>query len=179
MGDVFISANILVVIDMQNDFITGSLGSKDAILILPKIINKVKNYNVGNIYVTMDTHDSDYLNTLEGKKLPVVHCIKETKGWNIPTELYNYIRNSNIIEKPSFASFDLCEKLFLRSQMENIEIEIVGVCTDICVISNALLLKSKMPNTKISVDSSCCAGTSLDAHSYAIKIMKTCLMDIL
>ncbi len=179
IGDIISLTSILVIIDMQNDFITGSLGTENAISVLPKVINKAKSYDYGNIYVTMDTHNSDYLNTLEGKKLPILHCIKGTDGWNIPTELYNYVHNSNIIEKSSFASFNLAEKLFLRSQVESIEIELTGVCTDICVISNALLLRSKMPNVKISVDPSCCAGTSVNAHNYAIEIMKMCQIDIL
>lgn len=169
---------ILIVVDMQKDFIDGSLGTKEAVSIVPSVIKKIETYeqNGGVIYYTMDTHFEDYLETPEGKKLPVQHCIKNTEGWKIPE---NILRNhNNIYEKYTFGSKDLFDDL--KKNEEEIEsIELIGLCTDICVVSNTLLAKAYFPNVKIMVDASCCAGVTPKSHEDALNTMKMCQIDIL
>lgn len=162
----------LIVIDMQNDFITGSLGTKQAEEITKNVIDKVHEYqNAGlEIIYTRDTHGEDYLETPEGKKLPVVHCVKGTKGWEIAPGVY--AENSLVIDKPTFGYLG-----WNRFDFE--EIEIVGLCTDICVVSNALILKAMFPSAKISVDSSCCAGVTPESHEAALETMKMCQIDVI
>ena len=162
----------LIVIDMQNDFITDALGTKEAQAIVANVKNKIEAYNeAGNrIIYTRDTHGEDYLDTPEGKKLPVVHCVIGTKGWEIADGLY--VPGCQIIDKPSFGwtGWD---------KMEFDEIEIVGLCTDICVVSNALILKATFPDAKISVDASCCAGVTPESHAAALTTMKMCQIDVI
>ena len=162
----------LIVIDMQNDFITDALGTKEAQAIVANVKNKIEAYNeAGNrIIYTRDTHGEDYLDTPEGKKLPVVHCVIGTKGWEIADGLY--VPGCEIIDKPSFGwtGWD---------KMEFDEIEIVGLCTDICVVSNALILKATFPDAKISVDASCCAGVTPESHVAALTTMKMCQIDVI
>lgn len=169
---------ILIVVDMQKDFIDGSLGTKEAVSIVPSVIKKIETYeqNGGVIYYTMDTHFEDYLETPEGKKLPVQHCIKNTEGWKIPE---NILRNhNNIYKKYTFGSKDLFDDL--KKNEEEIEsIELIGLCTDICVVSNTLLAKAYFPNVKIMVDASCCAGVTPKSHEDALNTMKMCQIDIL
>ena len=173
----------LIVIDMQNDFITGALGTERAKEILPNVIDKVKNYD-GRVYYTQDTHSPDtYFDTEEGKKLPILHCIPNTDGWNLPKELYDSIakKDHDSVRKSTFASEELVNKLRdfdFENSCRIEEIEIVGVCTNICVISNALLIKSYMPEIPIKVDASCCAGSSVDAHNRALKVMEDCHIDV-
>lgn len=164
---------VLVVVDMQNDFIDGSLGTKEAAAILPKVVEKVKQAKMEGtaILFTKDTHGVDYLTTSEGKKLPVEHCIKPTFGWEINERLLPYAEE--IIEKKTFGSIGLPDRV---SAYE--EIELVGVCTDICVISNALILKAYFPEKAISVDSACCAGVTPDTHNNALEAMKMCQITI-
>ena len=163
----------LIVVDMQKDFITGSLGSELAEKIVPYVVEKVKNFD-GKVIFTRDTHFADYMKTQEGKKLPVEHCIKGTDGWNIPKDILR--NNNNVIEKYTFGSVDLFEKL---KKINNIEsIELIGLCTDICVVSNALLAKANFPNIQITVDSTCCAGVTPESHNKAIDTMKMCQIDI-
>lgn len=169
---------ILVVIDMQNDFINGSLGTKEAESIVPNVINKIKEYEPKNIYATRDTHYENYLETSEGKNLPVAHCIKDSEGWKINNEIMQELSESKIIDKITFGSTDLADVLFARNDKSDIEIELVGLCTDICVVSNALLLKARMPETHISVDSACCAGVTPESHDAALTTMKMCQIDI-
>ena len=165
---------VLIVVDMQNDFIDGSLGSNEAKSIVPNVINKIKEYENELIYFTKDTHFENYLETPEGKKLPVKHCVKGTNGWDIPNEILN--NHKNIIEKYTFGSVELFEKL---KEIDNIEsIELIGLCTDICVVSNVLLAKAYFPNLQIIVDSTCCAGVTPDSHQKAIDTMKMCQIDI-
>ena len=165
---------VLIVVDMQNDFIDGSLGSVEAKNIVPNVINKIKEYENELIYFTKDTHFEDYLDTPEGKKLPVKHCIKGTTGWNIPNEILG--NNKNIIEKYTFGSVELFEKL---KEFNNIEsIELIGLCTDICVVSNVLLTKAYFPNIQIIVDSKCCAGVTPQSHQKALDTMQMCQIDI-
>ena len=162
----------LIVIDMQNDFIDGSLGTKEAQAIVANAAAKIKEYHDrgDEIIFTRDTHGEDYLDTPEGKKLPVIHCIKGTSGWEIANGLY--IDGSQCIDKPSFGWTHWDEYHFE-------EIELIGLCTDICVVSNALILKAQFPNAKISVDASCCAGVTPQSHEAALLTMKMCQIDIL
>jgi Amidases related to nicotinamidase len=177
--------NILVVIDMQNDFIDGSLGTKEAVAIIPNVIKKIKNFQ-GEILVTKDTHQNEYLNTLEGKKLPVVHCIKDTNGWELNGDIEKALsdRGGKVFQKPTFGSVELAEYIKELIDNKNIEasairIELIGVCTDICVISNSLLLKAYFPEANIIVDSDCCAGVTPDTHNNALEAMKMCQIEVL
>lgn len=166
--------DILVVIDMQNDFINGSLGTQEAQCIVEKVADKIKNFN-GKVIFTRDTHDDSYLSTQEGAILPVNHCIKGTDGWQIHPMLIPLA--ATVIDKPTFGSVQLAQ---LLADMDDIsEITLVGLCTDICVISNALLLKSYMPEVPISVDASCCAGVTPQSHKNALEAMKCCQINII
>lgn len=170
----------LVVIDMQNDFITGSLGTKEAQAVLPGVIDKVKNWD-GKVIFTKDTHASDYLNTQEGRKLPVKHCIMGESGWYLAEQLEKIIEESGwkIYNKPTFGSVELASELRDENDREAIdEIEVCGLCTDICVISNALLFKAFMPETPISVDAACCAGVTPESHLNALEAMKMCQITV-
>ena len=157
----------LIVVDMQNDFIDGSLGTKEAQAIVPNVKKKIQEYkNRGDeIIFTRDTHQSDYLDTPEGKKLPVVHCIKGTKGWQIADGLE--VEGCTYIDKPTFGWTHWNERTCQ-------EIEMVGLCTDICVVSNALILKATFPSVEITVDASCCAGVTPQTHLAALETMKMC-----
>lgn len=164
----------LIVVDMQNDFIRGSLGSKLAEAIVPNVVEKVKKFE-GQIVFTRDTHDADYMQTQEGNKLPVEHCIKDTDGWQICDELKPFV--SAVVDKITFGSMELPE--ILKGYSEEIdEIEICGLCTDICVISNAMILKATYPEAKITVDSNCCAGVSVESHNTALDAMKAVQIEI-
>lgn len=169
---------VLVVVDMQNDFIDGSLGTQEAQEIVSTVENKLKKEKENGtiIFATQDTHYDNYLNTLEGNKLPVLHCIKDTKGWEINKFLTPYIEKENIIEKNTFGSDRLVEKL---KEINPDEIELLGLCTDICVISNALLLRAAFPNTPIIVEENCCAGVTPEKHDAAIETMRSCQIDII
>lgn len=161
----------LIVIDMQKDFIDGSLGTKEAVFIVDKVKEKIKQYkeNGDQIIYTRDTHPENYLETREGKYLPVVHCVKESEGWLIPEELR--VEGCEVIDKPSFG-YTGWEKYNFE------EIEIIGLCTDICVVSNALILKALYPEIKITVDASCCAGVTQESHKAALLTMKMCQIEI-
>ncbi len=170
---------ILVVIDMQKDFVDGSLGSKEAVAIVPNVVEKVKNWD-GEIYFTRDTHQPDYMQTQEGKNLPVEHCIKGTEGWEIIPELRSFAEPSMIWDKPTFGSIELARFLEEKANRGEIEaIEMVGLCTDICVVSNALLIKALMPEMPISVDASCCAGVTPQKHDAALETMRSCQVAVL
>lgn len=165
----------LIVVDMQVDFITGSLGSKDAKAIVPAVVNKVENF-AGRVIFTRDTHFDNYLQTQEGRKLPVVHCIKDTAGWQICDELKPYVKT--VVDKETFASMDLPR--IIKDFGENIEkIELCGLCTDICVISNAMILKAAFPETPVEVDADCCAGVNRERHNTALDAMRAVQIEIL
>lgn len=165
----------LIAVDMQVDFITGSLGSKLAEAIVPNVVEKVKNFD-GKVIFTRDTHFSDYMKTREGKKLPVMHCIKDTDGWQICDELKPYVKTA--VDKVTFGSMDLPD--IIKGCGDEIEeIELCGLCTDICVISNAMILKSAFPEVKITVDSKCCAGVSEESHNIALDAMRGVQIDII
>ena len=170
---------ILVVIDMQNDFIDGALGTAEAVGIVDKVVKKIRNYPADCIYATRDTHGEDYLETAEGKKLPVAHCIKGTEGWKLHPGLEALVDPSHIIDKPTFGSLELMETLSRENQKEPLEIELAGLCTDICVVSNALLLKAAMPECIIRVDPSCCAGVTKESHQAALKTMEMCQVEVM
>lgn len=163
---------ILIVVDMQNDFIDGALGTKEAEKIVANVKEKIDTYRSNNdeVIFTRDTHFDDYLETQEGKNLPVKHCIKDTFGWQISSKLD--VADSVIIDKLTFGSTKLME--YLLSKQNISEIQLVGLCTDICVISNAFLLKAALPEVLISVDSRCCAGVTPESHNRALESMKTC-----
>jgi nicotinamidase-related amidase len=164
---------------MQNDFVDGALGSDEAVKIVPLVCEKIKNFD-GQIIVTYDTHLEDYMSTLEGEKLPVPHCIKETYGWQLNEKVKEALDGKDYfeIEKPSFGSLDLPEVIRKLSGFEDFEIELLGLCTDICVVSNALILKANFPENRISVDSSCSAGVTVDSHNAALTTMKMCQIDV-
>ena len=169
---------ILAVIDMQNDFIDGALGTAEAAGIVKKVVDKIRSYPADCIYATRDTHGEDYMETSEGRYLPVKHCIKGTKGWEIRPEVAKAMPQAVIIDKPTFGSKELARRLFEESQKEEIEIELAGLCTDICVVTNALLLKTELPEVKISVDASCCAGVTPESHEAALLTMKMCQIEV-
>lgn len=156
---------ILIVVDMQNDFISGSLGSNAAKEIVPKVLHKIKSFD-GRIIFTRDTHSSKYLTTREGRLLPVEHCIKYSNGWQICDELKEFV--TEIVDKTTFGSYDLPKVIGENPD----EIELCGLCTDICVISNAMILKAAYPETDIIIDSSCCAGVTPDSHKTALDAMR-------
>lgn len=170
---------ILVVVDMQNDFIDGALGTAEAKKIVNRVIDKIHNYAGDCIYATRDTHGENYLETSEGKYLPVKHCIKGTEGWEIRKEVALAMPEAVIVDKPTFGSEELAQRLQEENNREKIEIELAGLCTDICVVTNALLLKTRLPEVKISVDASCCAGVTPESHKAALLTMKMCQIDIL
>ena len=168
---------ILIVIDMQKDFIDGSLGTKEALEIVPNVIKKIKTYDKQNVYATKDTHfDDKYLETQEGKNLRVKHCLKGSEGIEIYKGIKELIDPNHIYEKYTFGSVDLANHIKYLYNKENgkIELEIIGLCTDICVISNALLLKAFIPEIKISLDKTCCAGVTKEKHEAALETMKSC-----
>lgn len=167
---------VLCVIDMQNDFIDGALGTAEAVAIVGNVRDKIDIYrkNGDTVIFTRDTHYDNYMDTAEGAKLPVPHCIKDSYGWQISSALE--VGESKVIDKPTFGSVELGNYV---SSLENAqEIEIIGLCTDICVISNALLLKAAMTEVPISVDSACCAGVTPESHSNALAAMKMCQIEI-
>ena len=182
---------ILTVIDTQNDFISGSLKNEEAIKAVTNIVKKIDNFDGDVIYVTQDTHDPDYLYTPEGNKLPVVHCVNRSNGWMINKDVQNalndaYLRGIDVIyvEKPTFGSFDLIdyikEDIDKCDEYEKVNIEFVGFCTDICVVSNVLIAKAAFyDRAKIQVDASCCAGVTPESHKAALLTMKMCQVDII
>lgn len=171
----------LIVVDMQNDFVYGSLGTKEARAIVPSIELKICQYSEnedGRIAFTTDTHSHDYLSTLEGKYLPIEHCIFGSNGWRIIDELFGYAMNADHHCNKQTFGYDDWEGVFANGRCIE-SIELIGVCTDICVVSNALILKSLYPEIPIIVDASCCAGTTPDNHRAALQVMKSCQIDII
>ena len=164
----------LIVVDMQKDFIDGSLGTKEAVAIVPNVIRKIEEYrkNGDKIIFTMDTHSENYIDTNEGKHLPVVHCIKGSYGWKIPEDIL--VSEGTVIEKPSFGFTKWNE--YGLEEMD--EIELIGLCTDICVVSNALILKALFPEKRIAVDPACCAGVTAESHNAALTTMKMCQIEL-
>jgi len=173
---------LLIVVDMQNDFIDGTLGTPEAENIVKKVVNKITEYEKAGstIIFTMDTHFEDYLNSFEGKNLPVAHCIKDTHGWQISDAITTCIDLSKykIYEKNTFGSSDLAKDLLNGIYNTITSVEIIGICTDICVISNAMLVKTMLSETPITVDASCCAGVTPNSHQNALEAMKMCHIEV-
>jgi len=179
---------ILVVVDMQNDFIEGPLGTPEAVAVVDEVVKRIEGSTHELILFTKDTHQDDYLETPEGKKLPVIHCVEGTKGWETNEKTLQAWTNhestirlpeleNNTFNKPAFGSVDLVD--FLTSYSEPIdEIELLGVCTDICVISNAIMIKNTLPHIKVSVNAKCCAGVTPQSHQEALNVMAMCQIDI-
>ena len=170
----------LVVVDIQKDFVDGSLGSAEAVAMVPAAVRKIKDFD-GHIFVTYDTHSDDYLDTAEGKKLPVKHCIKGTKGWALDKKIEKALQGKDFtpVEKRTFGSVDLPRLIKKAAGRGMFSVELIGLCTDICVVSNALLLKAAFPEAEISVDASCCAGVTPQLHDAALSVMRSCQIDII
>ena len=166
---------LLVVVDMQNDFIDGALGTPEAVAIVPYVRELISRFD-GKIFFTRDTHFSDYSDTQEGKHLPVPHCIKDTHGWQIRAEL-DVLRRTEAIDKLTFGSKELVDVIASERDVESVTF--VGLCTDICVISNVLLVKAFFPELPLAVDAKGCAGVSPQSHLNALNAMKMCQIDIL
>ncbi len=173
---------VLVIVDMQNDFIDGALANKEALASVDKICDLIRNFK-GLIVFTRDTHDKNYLETKEGKNLPIVHCLKDTYGWQINSKIYNEAeKNKNatikIVDKTSFGSIKtLYEEIELNGKPS--EILLCGTCTDICVISNALILKAYYPEVKMAIVKECSSGLTIDKHNAALDVMSSCQIEII
>lgn len=171
---------ILIVVDMQNDFVNGSLGTAEAVAILPKVEKKVRDFE-GRVIFTKDTHFEDYADTQEGKLLPVAHCVKGTDGWNLAGNLEQIKeeKNADMYEKLTFGCRKLAEDLTVLDAEEKIDsIELIGVCTDICVVSNALMIKAFLPEIPMRVDASCCGGVTPEKHEAALETMRSCQIEV-
>lgn len=172
---------ILVVVDMQNDFTYGALRNEDAIAIIPEVVAHVNAFD-GEIIFTRDTHGEDYMQTQEGRKLPVPHCIKGSEGWEIVPELdkIRVEKGCKVYDKPTFGCVELAADITkMHAQNPIDEVEFIGVCTDICVISNAMLVKAAIPDVTIKVTASCCAGVTKESHDTALRAMAGCQMEII
>ena len=167
--------HFLIVVDMQKDFVDGSLGSQEAREIVPRVADKILNFD-GQIFATLDTHSQNYLQTAEGRSLPVPHCIKGTPGWMLDDEIAAALEQKDVtkVEKLTFGSVLLPRLLYQAANGEPFAVELVGLCTDICVVSNALMLKANFPEMEISVDSACCAGVTPESHAAALTTMRSC-----
>lgn len=172
--------NIFVVVDMQKDFVDGALGTAEAVAVAPRIARKIKDFD-GDIIVTYDTHTEDYMNTAEGKNLPVPHCIKGTAGWELDSAVAAALEGKNytVVEKPTFGSVKLPDIVKEIAAGEDFAIELAGLCTDICVVSNAMLLKAAFPEVSITVDASCSAGVTPETHNAAVTTMRMCQISII
>ena len=170
---------ILIVIDMQNDFIDAALGTPEAVKIIDVVKEKIRSYPAENVIATMDTHGENYMETQEGKYLPVPHCIKGSEGWKIRPDIAALLTGARFYEKPTFGSTAMAADLKELSEEESIELELIGLCTDICVVSNALLLKAMMPEVPISVDAACCAGVTPGKHLAALETMRSCQVQVI
>ena len=171
----------LVVVDMQNDFIDMALGTKEAVAIVPAVRERIEKAIASSekVVFTQDTHYADYLSTQEGRNLPVEHCIEGTKGWEIAPSLEKYSRNVPVFRKNTFGSTELADYLVNADRREKIEeVTLIGLCTDICVISNAMLIKASLPEVKITVEQACCAGVTPESHDNALSAMATCQISI-
>lgn len=178
--------DVLIVVDMQNDFVSGALGTAEAGPIVPEVVRRVADAvdRQEMIFFTRDTHGPDYLQTQEGRRLPVPHCIRGTQGWELISQLSAYAAGRPLVDKPTFGSADLAR--MLRAQDQSLralggrveKITLIGLCTDICVISNALLLKAFLPEAEITVDAACCAGVTPESHQTALAAMETCQITV-
>lgn len=169
---------LLIVVDMQNDFVDGALGTPEAVKIVGPVADKIRAHQ-GPVVFTRDTHRENYPDTQEGKNLPVVHCVKGTHGWQLNPEINLLVDGREIFDKPTFGSIELSHYVASLYQSHQIDsVELIGLCTDICVLSNAILLKAVEPEMKVSVDGSCCAGVTPESHRNALEAMKMCQVEI-
>lgn len=170
----------LIVVDMQKDFVDGALGTKEAVAIVPNVMDKILGFD-GQIFATLDTHAANYMETAEGRKLPVPHCIKGTPGWMLDDQVAAALEQKGYtpVEKVTFGSVMLPRLLYQAANGEPFTVELIGLCTDICVVSNALLLKANFPETEISVDANCCAGVSPATHEAALSTMACCQINVI
>ena len=171
--------DLLLVIDMQTDFVDGALGSAEAVAIIPNVLREIAKFDKSNIIATRDTHPEDYMQTREGKHLPVPHCIKGTDGWQIHPAIAPALDGCLVIDKPTFGSTALCEHIVNIAKGENISVTLVGLCTDICVVSNAMLIKAALPEIEVTVIADACAGVTPDTHSAALTTMKRCQINVI
>ncbi len=171
---------ILVVVDMQNDFVDGALGSKEAVAVVPAVVRKIKDFD-GEIFVTYDTHSENYPDTSEGRKLPVPHCIRGTYGWKLNADVANALKDKKYtpVEKNTFGSVDLPGLIKGSAGGDGFSVELIGLCTDICVVSNALIIKANFPESQITVDQACCAGVTPEKHRAALETMRSCQIDVI
>ena len=169
----------LIVVDMQKDFVDGALGTPEAQQIVPRVVEKIRSFE-GEIIVTYDTHEEDYMETREGRFLPVPHCIRDTEGWQLNAEVAAALeeRAYTVVEKPTFGAVTLPEVVEQLAGDEEFTVELVGLCTDICAVSNALLLKAAFPEADMTVDAACCAGVSPESHQAALTTMSCCQITI-
>ncbi|MBR0447645.1 MAG: cysteine hydrolase [Clostridia bacterium] len=169
----------LIVVDMQKDFVDGALGTPEAVSIVPAVCDRIRAFD-GEVIVTYDTHPDTYLDTAEGRKLPVPHCIKDTDGWQLDAAVADALtgKSYHTVEKPTFGSTDLPYLVAAMAGEEDFSVTLIGLCTDICVVSNALLLKAHFPEKTIRVDAACCAGVTPDTHTAALTTMKMCQIDV-
>lgn len=171
--------HFLIVVDIQNDFVNGALGTKEAEGIIVPACQKIENFD-GEIFVTYDTHFDDYLTTSEGEKLPVEHCIKGSNGWQLNADVQNALKGKSYtaVEKLTFGSVDL--PAFIKEVVgeEDFDITLIGLCTDICVVSNALILKAYFYDKNIIVDKNCCAGVTVESHNAALTTMQMCQIEV-
>lgn len=172
--------HFLIVVDMQKDFVDGALGTAEAVAIVPNVMDKILSFE-GQIFATLDTHAANYMETAEGKKLPVPHCIKGTPGWQLDDQVAAALEQKGYtpVEKITFGSVLLPRLIYQAAGGEAFTLELIGLCTDICVVSNALLLKANFPEVPIRVDSSCCAGVSPATHQAALDTMRCCQIEVI
>lgn len=172
--------HFLVVIDMQTDFIDGALGSAEAVAIRPAVLNRIRCFQ-GEILATLDTHSADYLQSAEGRHLPVAHCIKGTPGWQLDSEIAAALneRGAIMVQKPSFGSLILPQLIEDAAAGADFDVTLIGLCTDICVVSNALLLKARFHEKEIYVDAACCAGVTPELHRSALQVMASCQINVI
>ncbi|MBQ6946286.1 MAG: cysteine hydrolase [Ruminococcus sp.] len=172
--------HLLVVVDIQKDFVDGALGTAEAVAIVENAAKKIREFD-GEIFVTYDTHFENYMETAEGAKLPVPHCIKGTEGWELNADIADALANKKytVVEKITFGSTELPELVKKAVGDEDFDVTLIGLCTDICVVSNALILKANFPEKEVYVDAACCAGVTVDTHNAALATMKMCQINVI
>ena len=172
--------HFLIVVDIQKDFVDRALGTAEAVAMIPAAAERIKGFE-GDIFVTYDTHFEDYMDSAEGKKLPVPHCIKGTEGWELDDGIAEALKGRQYaaVEKLTFGSVELPRLVEIGARDEDFDITLIGLCTDICVVSNALILKAHFPDKEIYVDASCCAGVTPETHNAALETMKMCQINII
>ena len=172
--------HLLVVVDIQKDFVDGALGTAEAVAIVENAAKKIREFD-GEIFVTYDTHFENYMETAEGAKLPVPHCIKETEGWELNDDIADALADKKYtaVEKITFGSTELPELVKKAVGDEDFDLTLIGLCTDICVVSNALILKANFPEKEVYVDAACCAGVTVDTHNAALTTMKMCQINVI